>query len=152
MVSLARKIHRAIKILLVEDNLGDVTLITEVFKASKRTIQVERAKDGEEALDCLRGRGRYKEPHRPDLILLDLSMPKKHGLDVLAEIKSDPHLQEIPVIVLTNSKLDSDVRRAYESRANFYLVKPSDMDELFVAMRYVEDIWLRSVNSESDEE
>ncbi len=150
MVSLARKMDRAIKVLLVEDNLGDVTLIKEVFKASKRTIQIERARDGEEALNYLRGQGGFLQAGQPDLILLDLNMPKMTGQEVLAEIKSDPNLKEIPVVVLTNSKLDADVQKAYESQANFYIVKPTDLDELFVAMRYVEDIWLRSVNGKAD--
>ena len=77
-------------------------------------------------------------------------MPKMTGQEVLAEIKSDPKLKEIPVVVLTNSKLDADVKKAYESKANFYIVKPTDLDELFVAMRYVEDIWLRSVSGKAD--
>jgi two-component system, chemotaxis family, response regulator Rcp1 len=150
MVSLAHKIARSIKVLLVEDNLGDVTLIMEAFKGSKRDIQLTRVKDGVEALDYLRRKGRYDHSEQPDLILLDLNMPKKPGLEVLEEIKSDPKLKDIPVVVLTNSKLDTDVRKAYESRANFYMVKPTDLDELFVAMRYVEDIWLRSVAGEAD--
>jgi two-component system, chemotaxis family, response regulator Rcp1 len=145
-----RKIQPSIQVLLVEDNLGDVTLIMEAFKGSKHPIQVTRAKDGVEAMDYLRGQGRYSHASRPDLILLDLNMPRKSGLEVLEEIKSDPRLKEIPVVVLTNSKMDSDVRKAYESKANFYLVKPSDLDELFVAMRYVEDIWLKSVTSGAD--
>jgi two-component system, chemotaxis family, response regulator Rcp1 len=150
MSLMAHKINRSIKVLLVEDNLGDVTLITEAFRGSKNPVQITRAKDGVEALDYLRGRGRYSKPGRPHLILLDLNMPKKSGLEVLEEVKSDPELMEIPIVVLTNSKLDTDIQKAYESKANFYMVKPSDLDELFVAMRYVEDIWLRSVNSEAD--
>lgn len=144
------KVQRSIKVLLVEDNLGDVTLITEVFKASKRNIQIIRVKDGEEAMDFLKKRGRFKESERPDLILLDLNMPRKSGQEVLEEIKVDSTLKDIPVVVLTNSKLEADVQKAYESRANFYLVKPADLEELFVAMRYVEDIWLRSVAAQAD--
>jgi two-component system, chemotaxis family, response regulator Rcp1 len=150
MTSLARTFTRSLHILRVEDNLGDVTLIMEALKGSKRPIQVSRAKDGDEALDYLRGKGRYVHCVRPDLVLLDLNMPKKSGLEVLEEIKTDPKFRDIPVVVLTNSKLDADVQKAYESRANFYLVKPTDLDELFVAMRYVEDIWLRSVTTDAD--
>jgi two-component system response regulator len=150
MVSLAHKMDRAIKVLLVEDNLGDVTLIKEVFKTSKRTIQLDRAKDGQEALEYLKGGGRFPGASHPDLILLDLNMPKMSGQEVLAEIKSDPKLKEIPVVILTNSKLDADVQKAYESQANFYMVKPTDLDDLFVAMRYVEDIWLRSFSAKAD--
>ena len=150
MVPLTNRISRSIHVLLVEDNLGDVTLIMEAFKGSKKPIRVSRAKDGEEALQYLRGKGHYDQAHRPDLILLDLNMPKKTGLEVLDEIKADPKLMEIPVVVLTNSKLESDVRKSYESRANFYMVKPTDLDELFEAMRYVEEIWLKSVDGELD--
>lgn len=150
MVSLANKIFRSINVLLVEDNLGDVTLIKEAFKGSKRPIQISRVKDGLEAMDYLKSRGRFSKSPRPDLVLLDLNMPKKSGFEVLEEIKADPKLKGIPVVVLTNSKLDEDFHKAYESRANFYLVKPTDLDQLFVAMRYVENIWLRSIQMEAD--
>ncbi len=150
MVTSMQKIHRSIQILLAEDNLGDVVLIREVFKAAKRPVHVQRVKDGEEALEYLKRRGRFTEAERPDLVLLDLKMPKKSGIEVLEEIKADPRLVEIPVIVLTNSKLDSDIRKAYEYQANFYLVKPSDLEELYQALRYVEDIWLRSVEDKME--
>jgi CheY-like chemotaxis protein len=142
MTVLTQSKSRSTQVLLIEDNPGDVTLIKEVFKSSKRPIQVARAQDGVEALDYLRGRGVFHGVPRPDLILLDLNMPKKTGFEVLEEIKTDPWLLEIPVVVLTNSKLDNDVSRAYESKANFYIVKPSDLERLFVALRYVEDTWL----------
>jgi CheY-like chemotaxis protein len=150
MGSLVEKNRRSIRLLLVEDNLGDVYLIKEIFKASKRRIVVSRVRDGEEAVDFLRRRGKFQEAERPDLVLLDLNIPKKNGHEVLAEIKGDPDLSMIPVIVLTNSDLNEDVKKAYESRANFYLVKPSNLDQLFVAMRYIEDIWLRGVLEEDD--
>ncbi|HVM33370.1 MAG TPA: response regulator [bacterium] len=135
MTQLTQKDGRSIHVLLVEDNPGDVTLIKEVFKTSSRPIQVSRAQDGVEALDFLKD-------ETPDLILLDLNMPKKSGFEVLEEVKGDSRLAEVPVVVLTNSKLDTDVRRAYEARANFYIVKPSDLERLFVALRYVERTWL----------
>ncbi len=135
MTSLTQETSRSTHVLLIEDNPGDVTLIREVFKSSKRPIEISRAQDGVEALDFLK-------TEKPDLILLDLNMPRKSGFEVLREIKRDPRLLEIPVVVLTNSKLDTDVSRAYESLANFYIVKPSDLDRLFVALRYVEDTWL----------
>ncbi len=150
MISLANKLSRSIHILLVEDNLADVTLIMEAFKECRKPIQVSRVKDGEEALRYLRGQDRFSQARRPDLVLLDLNIPRKSGLEVLNEVKSDPKLQEIPVVVLTNSKMEADVQKAYESRANFYIVKPTDLDELFVVARYVEDIWLRSVGSPDD--
>ena len=146
----SNNIHRSIYVLLVEDNLGDATLISEAFKNSKKPILIARVKDGEEALQYLRREGCYDKAFRPDLILLDLNMPKKSGLEVLGEIKTDPRLSEIPVVILTNSKLESDVKRAYESRANYYMIKPSDLDQLFESMRYVEDVWIRSVASPDD--
>lgn len=150
MVTVAEKSHRSIHVLLVEDNLGDVVLIKEVFKVSSLPIHVARVKDGDEALDYLACRGKFSKAEKPDLILLDLNMPKRPGLEVLNVVKSDPRLRDIPVVVLTHSKLESDIRRAYENRANFYLVKPADLDELYLAMKYVEDIWLRNVLEEAD--
>ncbi len=150
MVSLVHKLNRSIHVLLVEDNLADVTLIMEAFKGCQKPIQVARVKDGEEALRYLRGEERYSKAHRPDLILLDLNIPRKTGLEVLNEVKSDPKLQEIPVVILTNSKMETDVQKAYESRANFYIVKPTDLEELYAAARYVEDIWLKSVGTPDD--
>jgi len=150
MIPLAQKIQRSIQILLVEDNLGDATLLMEVFKASKNPVHLSRVPDGEQALEYIRGKGRYAHVQRPDIVLLDLSMPKKSGLEVLAEIKSDPALEEIPVVVLTHSELQEDVRRAYESKANFYMVKPHDLDQLYVAMRYIEDIWLSHLGKPED--
>ncbi len=150
MDKLANQLHPTINVLLVEDNLGDATLITEAFKVSEKPIVISRVKDGEEALEYLKRQGKFDKAHRPDLILLDLNMPKKSGLEVLDEIKSDLQLCEIPVVVLTNSKLEADVKKAYESRANYYVIKPSDLDQLFRSMRYVEEIWLRGLNSPDD--
>lgn len=150
MVSLANKLSRSIHVLLVEDNLADVTLIMEAFKGCQKPIQVSRVKDGEEALRYLRGQDRFSQSRRPDLVLLDLNIPRKSGLEVLNEVKADPKLQEIPVVILTNSKMEADVQKAYESRANFYIVKPTDLDELFAVARYVENIWLRSVGNPDD--
>ncbi|HVZ80407.1 MAG TPA: response regulator [bacterium] len=150
MVSLTKMITRSIRVLLVEDNLGDVTLMMEAFKGCKTPVQVFRVKDGEEAIQYLKRRGVHGDAHKPDLVLLDLNMPKKSGFEVLEEIKDDPALKEIPVVILTNSKLDSDIQRAYESRANFFMVKPSDLDGLFAATRYIEDIWLRSLTALRD--
>ena len=150
MFSLAKKLSRSIHILLAEDNLADVTLIMEAFKSCRTPIQVARVKDGDEALLYLRGQGRYSQSRRPDLILLDLNMPRKSGLEVLSEVKSDPKFQEIPVVVLSNSKMETDVQKAYEAKANFYIAKPSDLDELFAVARYVEDIWLKSIGGPED--
>ncbi len=148
MVSLTEKITPSLNVLLVEDNIGEVVLITEVFKASKRPIHVTRAKDGVEALRFLKGEEHFKKPSHPDLVLLDLNIPKKNGWEVLQEIKAHSRLKDIPVVILTSSKLDSDLQRAYECQANFFIVKPSDLDQLFMAMRYVEDVWLRKSHPE----
>jgi len=142
MTSLTLKEHKPIKVLVVEDNMPDVVLIREAFKESKRLIQITAVKDGVEAMNCLRGNGHFKSSLRPDVILLDLNLPKKSGLEVLNEIKSDFNLHDVPVIVLSESNLDSDIRRAYDSHANFYIIKPAELDQLFMAMRYVEKVWL----------
>ncbi len=142
MTSLTLKDHKTIKILLVEDNMPDVVLIKEAFRESKRNVQIVVAKDGQEAMDCLRGAGHFTGCFRPDIVLLDLNIPKKSGLEVLNEIKSDFSLHEVPVIVLSGSSLDSDIRSAYDSHANFYITKPPDLEHLFMAIKYVEKIWL----------
>jgi len=142
MTSLTLKEHKTIKVLLVEDNMPDVVLIKEAFKESKRNVQIVVAKDGQEAMDCLKGNGHFALCFRPDIILLDLNIPKKSGLEVLNEIKSDAALREVPVIVLSGSSLDEDIRKAYDSHANFYIIKPQDLEQLFMAIHYVEKTWL----------
>jgi chemotaxis family two-component system response regulator Rcp1 len=141
MTSLTLKDHSPIRVLLVENNMPDVVLIKEAFKESKRTVQVTVAKDGQEAMDCLRGCGHFKSSLRPNIILLDLNISKKPGLEVLSEIKSDLNLRDVPVIVLSESNLDTDISRAYDSHANFYIIKPAEFDQLLMAMKYVEKIW-----------
>lgn len=142
MTSLTLKEHKPIKVLVVEDNMPDVVLIKEAFRESKRHIQVTVAKDGVEAIDCLRGQGHFTSSLRPDVILLDLNLPRKSGMEVLNEIKSDFDLHDVPVIVLSESNLNSDIQRAYDSHANFYIIKPAELDQLFMAMKYVEKVWL----------
>ncbi|HXL74028.1 MAG TPA: response regulator [bacterium] len=142
MISQTLKEHMPIKVLVVEDNMPDVVLIKEAFKESKRLIQVTVAKDGVEAMDCLRGNGHFISSLRPDVILLDMNLPKKSGLEVLNEIKSDLNLHDVPVIVLSESNSDSDIARAYDSHANFYITKPAELEQLFMAMKYVEKMWL----------
>jgi CheY-like chemotaxis protein len=136
------KIPRVMKILLVEDDQADAVLVFEAFKNFKRPVELIRVKDGEEALAYLRKEDKYAGVPAPDLILLDLNMPKKGGLEVLEELKNDSLLNEIPVLILTSSQADSDVRKAYASRANFYIVKPHDFPAFCEAMKFVEDIWL----------
>jgi CheY-like chemotaxis protein len=141
---------RTIDVLLAEDNPADAALVVEAFKNSLNPIHVVRVNDGEQALDYLWGRDGFSGEKIPDLVLLDLNMPRKDGFQVLGTIRSDPKLNAIPVVILTNSNLESDVQQAYEGSANYYLVKPHNLDDFFAAMRKIEDIWLGGLNAEED--
>ncbi|MBI4495200.1 MAG: response regulator [Chloroflexi bacterium] len=136
---------RPIEILLVEDNSGDVRLTVEAFKDGKVLNNLSVANDGEEALAFLRREGKYAAAPRPDLVLLDLNLPRKDGRQVLAEIKADLLLRRIPVVILTTSREDEDIARAYNSHANCYISKPIDLDEFFTVVRSIEDFWLSIV-------
>jgi CheY-like chemotaxis protein len=136
---------RAIDILLVEDNPGDVRLIQEALRDGKVWNNPHVVSDGEAALDFVYRRGAYLDSPRPDLILLDLNLPKKDGREVLAVIKSDPELKRIPVVVLTTSKEEEDVLRAYNLAANCYVAKPVEFDEFMKVIRMIEDFWLTIV-------
>ncbi len=133
------------EILLVEDNPGDVMLTQEAFLEGKLAHRLSVAGDGEEAMDYLRQRGKHVDAPRPDLILLDLNLPKKDGREVLAELKEDTSLRHIPVIVLTTSEAELDVWNAYKLHANCYLTKPIQMNDFFKKIRLVEDFWLTVV-------
>jgi chemotaxis family two-component system response regulator Rcp1 len=133
------------RILHVEDNPGDVCLIGEALKESGRADEVTVTSNGEEALDYLYGRGKYFGAPRPDLILLDLNIPKKGGPEVLAEIKNDAALKHIPVVVLTSSSAPLDISQAYGSHANCYVTKPTDLGELFRVVGLIEAFWLDAV-------
>jgi CheY-like chemotaxis protein len=137
---------RPAEILLVDDDLGDVKLTMEAFKAFKIPLKVSRARDGEEAIDFLRKKNGYQSAANPDLIFLDLKLPRKSGFEVLAEIKQDSALKTIPVLVLTSSNSTEDIVAAYEANANFYIVKPTKVDEFWAAMKYVEEYWLAKMN------
>lgn len=152
MVLQTQKISGPLKILLVEDNLGDATLAFVAFKDFKTPVNLIRVKDGEDAITYLKKEREYVDVCTPDLILLDLNMPKKSGLEVLEEIKSDPQLKEIPVIVLTSSKSDLDIRKAYEAKADFFITKPSDFPGFCEAMRYVEEFWLSTLKHQDSPE
>src|ERR1700733_14183276 len=132
-----QKINRALDVLLVEDDHGDALLTFEAFKDFKVPVDLIRVKDGEEAMAYLKKENNYFGVRTPDLILLDLNMPKKNGQEVLEEIKNDPQLNEIPVLILTSSKSDVDIRKAYEAKADFYIAKPTDLAGFYEAMRYV---------------
>jgi chemotaxis family two-component system response regulator Rcp1 len=136
---------RSIEILLVEDNPGDVRLTIEALREGKVRNNLSVATDGVEALEFLRRRGAFANAPRPDLILLDLNLPKKDGREVLAEIKADPDLKTIPVVVLTTSKAEEDVVRSYHLHANCYVTKPVDLDQFISVVRAIEDFWLTIV-------
>ena len=136
---------RPIEILLVEDNPGDVRLTQEALKTGKVANNLHVAEDGEEALAFLRKEGRYADAPRPDLILLDLNLPKKSGREVLAEIKQDPDLKKIPVVVLTTSRADEDICRAYRLNCNCYVAKPIDLEQFIKVVKSIEDFWFTVV-------
>ncbi len=136
---------QSVDILLVEDNAGDVRLTQEVLKESKVSNNLTVASNGEEALACLRKQGKYKSTVRPDLILLDLNLPIKDGREVLAQIKGDPDLKRIPVVVLTTSKAEEDILKTYNLHANCYVTKPVDLDQFVRVVKSLEDFWLAIV-------
>ena len=135
----------AVKILLVEDSPGDVRLITETFKEGKLHVDLQAVSDGVEAMAFLRREGSYAKAPRPDLILLDLNMPRKNGREVLKEIKADDDLKRIPVVVLTTSTADKDILESYNLHANCYVSKPVELDDFIRAVRSIETFWLTIV-------
>jgi CheY-like chemotaxis protein len=138
-------IGRPIEILLVEDNPADVRLTVEILKETKVRNTLTVAADGVEALDLLRRNGRYTHATRPDLILLDLNLPRKDGRQVLAEIKADPVLRLIPVVILTSSKAEEDIAKSYSLYANCYVTKPVDLEQFVKVVKSIEDFWLTIV-------
>jgi len=135
----------AIEVLLVEDNPGDVRLTREALRDSKVRNRITVAHDGEEALQMLRREGAHANVPRPDLILLDLNLPRVNGRELLAEIKKDASLRRIPVVVLTSSRAEEDIARSYELHANAFVTKPVDLDQFLKAVRSIEDFWLTVV-------
>jgi chemotaxis family two-component system response regulator Rcp1 len=136
---------RPVEILLVEDNPGDVRLTIEALRVSKLHNQLNVARDGVEALAFLRREGAFSDAVRPDLIVLDLNLPKKGGREVLAEIKADAALRTIPVVILTTSRAEQDVLRSYELQANCYITKPVDLEQFMTVVKSIEDFWLTIV-------
>jgi two-component system, chemotaxis family, response regulator Rcp1 len=139
-----------IDILLVEDNPGDVRLTKEALSDAKVLNRLTVAVDGLEALAALRREGRFANVPRPDIILLDLNLPRKDGRAVLAEIKKDPDLRRIPVIVLTTSKAEEDVIRTYDLHANCYIPKPLDLEQFIAVVKSIEDFWFTVAKLPSD--
>lgn len=134
-----------IQILMAEDNEGDVVLTMEAFEAAKVANRLSVVRDGVEASDFLHRRGQYASAPRPDLVLLDLNLPRRDGRQVLADIKSDPTLRSIPVVVLTSSKAEEDVAKAYDLQANCYITKPVDFRKLMDVVQAIEAFWLTVV-------
>lgn len=136
---------RLVEILLVEDNPGDVRLTIEALREGKVRNHLNVATDGVEALAFVRHEGVYADSPRPDVILLDLNLPRKDGREVLAQIKTDDNLKTIPVVILTTSKADEDIIRSYQLNANCYITKPVDLDQFITVVRSIEDFWLTIV-------
>jgi CheY-like chemotaxis protein len=136
---------RNMRILLVEDNPGDVELIVESFKECKISHDIDIVNDGQEAMDFLTKKGRYEQSQRPNIILLDLNLPKKNGDQVLCEIKNDKQLKRIPVIILTSSAREEDITKVYNNHANCYVRKPIDLNNFLSLVKKVEEFWFTVV-------
>jgi chemotaxis family two-component system response regulator Rcp1 len=132
------------RILLVEDNPGDIRLTQEALKESQMDIHLDVVTDGEQAIDFLMRRGKFATAVRPHLMLLDLNLPKKNGIEVLKEVKADESLKKIPIIVLTTSDADHDINKAYSLHANCYILKPVDFDDFARVIRLVESFWFNT--------
>ncbi len=145
-------ICETVEILLVEDNPGDVRLTQEVLRDGKVRNNMSVVMDGVDAILFLQQTGEYAGSPRPDIILLDLNLPKKDGREVLAEIKADSNLKNIPVVVLTTSSAEQDILRSYDLHANCYITKPVDLDQFIRVMKSIEDFWLTIVKLPRGEE
>jgi chemotaxis family two-component system response regulator Rcp1 len=146
------KNYKPINILLVEDSLADIRLTQEVFKEGKINNILNVVMDGEEALLYLRKSGKYKNVETPDLVLLDLNIPKKDGRQVLADIKTDNNLKVIPVIILTTSAAEQDIFNTYSHHANCYIMKPVNLEQFIKVIRSIEEFWLTIVKLPKKEE
>ncbi len=139
------KITRPFNILLIEDNAGDVRLTQEAFKEAGIDINLEVAMDGLEAIHKLRKKPPYEDQSTPDLVLLDLNLPKLDGREVLEQIKTDIELKKIPVVILSTSNAEQDIINSYNLHVNCYLTKPVDFDSFFELIKKIEDFWLQTV-------
>jgi two-component system response regulator len=141
---------KAIEILLIEDNAGDARLAKEALRDAKVKNNLTWVPDGVDALSYLRREGKYEKVPRPDLILLDLNLPRKDGREVLSEIKADQKFKCIPVVILTTSSAEEDVLKAYHLNANCYISKPVDLDQFIKVVKTIEDFWLTIVKLPSE--
>ncbi|MEN6592976.1 MAG: response regulator [Methanobacterium sp.] len=137
--------NRPIEILLIEDNLGDNKLTTEVFKEATVPNNIHLVTNGVDAMSFLKQEGGFQDSIRPNIILLDLNIPKKDGREILKEIKADPELKYIPIIVLTTSNSEQDIKNTYQHYANAYITKPIDLDDFIKVVKSIEEYWLRTV-------
>lgn len=135
---------KIVDLLLVEDNPGDIRLTEEALRDAGMPVNLSVAMDGVEAVEFLHKRGKYKNAPRPDLILLDLNLPKKNGPEVLSDIKSDPDLKRIPVLVMTTSSEPDDVQKAYSLNANCYITKPIQLEDFMNVVQSIENFWLKT--------
>ncbi len=138
------KFTKSVNILLIEDNPGDVRLAQEAFKEGNIDVQLNVVMDGLEAINYLRKSGDYKHVETPDLVLLDLNLPKKDGREVLSDIKADPKLRRIPVVILTTSNAEKDILNSYNLHVNCYINKPVDFDRFFDIIKKIEEFWLQT--------
>ena len=134
--------QRTVEILLVDDNIGDVVLTKEALKGAEFSNHVSVVRDGIEALEFLRHEGKFANAGRPDLILLDINMPRKNGCEVLQDIRADAELRLIPVVILTSSEAEDDIRRSYELGANCFVTKPADLDEMVKVVQAINHFWI----------
>jgi len=141
---------RPIEVLMVEDNPGDARLTMEALKEAKISNRIHHVEDGVEAMEFLHKQGKYTDAVRPDIILLDLNMPRKDGREVLEEIKTDPDLKRIPVVIMTISQAEEDIIRSYNLYANCYITKPIDLDQFIKVVKSIEDFWLTVVKLPPD--
>lgn len=136
---------KPVEILLMEDNEGDVFLTKKAFESARIINNITVAPDGEAGMDILRRKGKYAEFPNPDIILLDINMPKKDGKQVLEEIKNDPRLRRIPVVILTSSHADQDILKTYDLHANSYIIKPGSLEKFYGLVTAIENFWFNAV-------
>jgi chemotaxis family two-component system response regulator Rcp1 len=141
---------KPVEILLVEDNPGDARLAFETLREAKVSNNLTWVPNGIDAMAFLRREGRYATAARPDLVLLDLNLPRKDGREVLSEIKTDPHLRRIPVVILTTSQAEEDILGAYQLNANSYITKPVDLEQFIRVVEAIDNFWLRMVELPQD--
>lgn len=142
---------KSVHILLVEDNPGDILLTTEALEERKLVNEISVVRNGKEALDFLFKKNQYKDAHTPDLILLDINIPLLSGHEVLQQIKQDARTKEIPVIILTTSSAERDIKLSYQNHANCFITKPVEIDDFMKAIFSIEDFWIQLVKLPSED-